>query len=172
ALAPRDIADAARERVALAVARDVGEALESLHALGVAHGDVKPDNVVVDAGASVTRATLVDLGLAASTEEATPRGGTVRYLAPEVTRPEGGGDARARDLFALGLVLAEIASRSVAESDRPAELARGTAVPGGLARVVRALLSEAPAARPSAAWVAARARQLLPGTGSPERLGE
>src|SRR6188508_92380 len=62
-----------RRAIALAVARDVGEALAHLHAAGVAHGDVKPANVQLvhherrgaTTDAAAWRANLIDLGLAA-----------------------------------------------------------------------------------------------------------
>src|SRR5688572_15428277 len=149
---------AERLAIALVVARDVGAALDDLHRAGSAHGDVKPANVVLDdRGDGTFRARLVDLGLAAPAEERLPRGGSRRYLAPELIS-SGDGDGRARDLFALGLTLAEIAAVDVARSSRPLEAAAGSAFGAPLAGLVRALLVEAPAARPSAGWVSRQAR--------------
>src|SRR5262249_24120438 len=135
--------------LALVVARDVGRALADLYAAGLAHGDVKPANVVVtsDARGRPDGARLVDLGLAADASDVMPRGGTRRYLAPELH--DAAGDARLRDLYALGLVLAEILSADVRGAERVTpELAQ--ALPGELGRRVAALLSPAPAARPAA----------------------
>jgi transcriptional regulator with GAF, ATPase, and Fis domain len=94
--------------LALRVAHDVGSALAALHARGLIHGDVKPDNIVVrdDLGAC----KLVDLGLAAPARcrEATSRaqlGGTLAYLAPECFRGE---RSAASDLYALGVTLAAL----------------------------------------------------------------
>jgi transcriptional regulator with GAF, ATPase, and Fis domain len=156
--------EAASDELALVVARDIGHALRDLHAAGAAHGDVKPENVVVETNAAgkPLRATLVDLGLSTEANEVTPRGGTRRYLAPEVL--EGAGDARLRDLYALGLVLAEILEPELARAERvdAAALARPTSrFSGEAGRLSLALLSAAPAARPSAAWVSARARGVL-----------
>ena len=162
--APLDVAAARSQKDALTlaslIARDVGRALADLHAAGLAHGDVKPANIVVTADASgvPARAHLVDLGLAADASETLPRGGTRRYLAPELQ--DATGDARLRDLYAFGLVLAEILSSDV----RPAERVTPELVellPGELGQRVRALLSAAPAARPGADWIERHARHLL-----------
>jgi transcriptional regulator with GAF, ATPase, and Fis domain/tetratricopeptide (TPR) repeat protein len=165
ALEPRaERTEAASDELALVVARDIGQALRDLHAAGAAHGDVKPENVVVETseGGRPLRATLVDLGLATDATEVTPRGGTRRYLSPEAL--EGGGDARLRDLYALGLVLAELLEPEIARAERfdPVALERFSArLSGEAGRLARALLSAAPAARPSAAWVSSRARGVL-----------
>jgi serine/threonine-protein kinase PknK len=126
---------AARRELLLLVARDIGAALSDLHAAGTAHGDIKPQNIVV------TRegARLIDFGLSGDASAESAAGGTRRYLAPEVSSG-GGGDARRRDSYALGVVLQELA-----EADGP------------LLDVARALTQEAPGARPSPAWVERRA---------------
>jgi serine/threonine-protein kinase PknK len=157
-----------REALALAlvVARDVARGLADLHASGAAHGDVKPSNIVVEYATDgrPLRARLVDLGLAVESSEVVPRGGTRRYLAPEVN--EVGGDARLRDLFALGFVLAEVLSPEFARREHSSSSTPAwTHLPGELGRLARALASSAPAARPSAAWAARRAAALL---GEPE----
>jgi serine/threonine-protein kinase PknK len=170
AIDPRRIPGAQRERIALAVARDVGDALASLHAMGVAHGDVKPENVILgtEPGTRALRATLVDLGLGTRADEVAPKGGTLRYLAPEWSSPDapdGGGDARARDLWALGLVIAEVASEEVGASATPAGSARAVRPSKELDALIRALLSETARGRPPADWACRRAREAL---GQPE----
>jgi hypothetical protein len=148
---------ARRLAIAWVVARDVGAALDDLHRAGSAHGDVKPANIVLEDRADGTfRARLVDLGLAAPADELLPRGGSRRYLAPELTA-SGDGDARARDLFALGLTLAEIADADVARSALPLAAAQRAVIDPKLAPLIRALLAEAPAVRPSAGWACRQA---------------
>ena len=49
----------ARRDLALTVARDIGAALSDLHGVGSAHGDIKPQNIVLTA----TGARLIDFGL-------------------------------------------------------------------------------------------------------------
>jgi serine/threonine-protein kinase PknK len=161
ALDPRSVDAKDRERLALVVARDIGEALQALHAMGIAHGDVKPDNIVISGNVGSERAVLVDLGLGVSTSEPVPRGGTPRYLAPECFDPSRGGDARARDLWALGQTIAETASADFAALDDPRERIVPTSKLGRVEELVRALLSRTPAARPTADWATRNALQTL-----------
>ncbi|MEI9953094.1 MAG: protein kinase [Pseudomonadota bacterium] len=143
------LTSAAREELSLLVARDLGAALSALHGSGAAHGDVKPANIIVGAG----QARLVDFGLSGAAQQAEPSGGTVHYLAPEVFA-HADSDARARDLWALGVTLLEILDpESASRRDREFELR----IQGTLAPVVRGLLAPAPGARPSASWVFRRA---------------
>jgi transcriptional regulator with GAF, ATPase, and Fis domain len=149
----------ARRTLALEVARDLGGALADLHAVGAAHGDIKPQNVLLTSRGL----RLIDFGLAGDASAETASGGTRRYLAPEVLSGEAAGDARRRDLFALGVVLAELLVPSWATLEQSlSELPIGDA----LADVARALLQRAPSARPSAAWVVTRALALVHGAGS------
>ncbi len=128
-----------RHSLALAVARDIGSALADLHVAGVAHGDVKPSNILLETLAPPAnaptacrwRAYLVDLGLAVQADERQVRGATPRYLPPELWDGSADADPRARDRFALGLVLAEIlASRAtVGRGARPARTQRTSSRP-------------------------------------------
>jgi len=163
----RALDSAAAQALALVVARDIGGALADLHSTGLAHGDVKPANIVVapSAAGEPARARLVDFGLGADGTEVLPRGGTRRYLAPELA--EAAGDARSRDLYALGLVLAEILSPELRRAERVSEaLVRG--LPGEFGQRVAALLSPAPGARPQAAWLERHARRALATQETPE----
>jgi serine/threonine-protein kinase PknK len=145
----------------LGIARDVGLALADLHLAGVAHGDVKPENIVVGRDTGRARASLVDLGLAEPITTKRVRAGTPRYLAPEGVDGSLLGDARARDLWALGLTLAELASPAVARSPVPLEVLARTPLPEPIGSIVVALLSRAPSARPSASWVHRAASDAL-----------
>ncbi len=141
---------AERRALGLTVARDIGAALADLHGVGSAHGDIKPQNIVLTS----TGARLIDFGLAGEASAESASGGTRRYLAPEVLAGGAVGDARRRDLFALGVVLAELLVPELTQVDQAAErLPAGDA----LSDVARALLQRAPGARPSAAWVSKRA---------------
>lgn len=136
--------------LALAVGRDIGRALDDLHTAGVAHGDVKPDNIIAAPQGDGFRCKLIDLGLSGAIDAPTASGATLRYLAPEVTaqRPS---DARSRDMWALGVTLLEVlAPRARCSSDPTAEL---NTCEAGWRRLLALLLAEQPAARPRARWV-------------------
>ncbi len=87
-------------------------ALEQVHAAGVVHGDLSPDNVMLSADGR--RATLLDFGLAswpgAPPMPSGPFRGTLLYAAPELARGEAP-DARS-DAFALAASLLHVASGS------------------------------------------------------------
>ncbi|MEC8511334.1 MAG: AAA family ATPase [Planctomycetota bacterium] len=148
------------EPIARSLGARVARGLAAMHAAGWVHGDVKPENVRLDAEG---RAVLVDLGFArpAGAEEAPL--GTPGYLAPE--RELGGAPAASADLFALGCLLFEaVTGRPAARSDDElAALRTGRARPPSddqprvsplLDALVRSLLQVAPTARPTAFEVA------------------
>ncbi|WP_437593162.1 sigma 54-interacting transcriptional regulator [Sorangium sp. So ce1000] len=158
----RGLSPGERAALALAAARDAGEALADLHGIGLAHGDLKPENLILTPEG---RIAVIDLGLACSIHETSVDGATLRYIARGDAEL---GDARARDLLALGTLLAEIAFPSVADADDPIGAARAavaaeSAAGPPLAAICRALLSPSPAARPSSAWVTESARAALAG---------
>ncbi|HVY48914.1 MAG TPA: serine/threonine-protein kinase [Minicystis sp.] len=121
---------------ALAMATDQ---VTRLHRALLLHGDLKPANIIVsDAG----RATLVDLGLAATWREggAKPEGLTPRYAAPELFR---GAPLTVRaEVFALGATLGELLG--AAKGLSPARRAALEAV------VLRAAADDAASRYPSA----------------------
>jgi len=104
---------------AWAVLRPIADALRALHAVGVVHRDVKPENVLLAAGADgVVRPTLLDLGLArpvtASSAALTATGsmtGTPAYMPPEQWWGEGVGPAS--DQYALGVTAWELLTGSL-----------------------------------------------------------
>ncbi len=150
-----------------AVAARVAGGLEALHAAGVAHGDLKPANVLVGApGADglPSDVRLVDFGLAAlAGSGAEGSRGTPGFTAPEVVA---GGPADApADLYAFGATLFALAGgRPPFEAPDPtAVLARQRAgppsalpleeagVPAGWVRLILQCLAPSPAERPRGA---------------------
>jgi hypothetical protein len=93
---------------ALAIARQIANALDAAHARGLVHRDVKPSNVLLDSDEHVY---LADLGLTRRLDEHGPRiaeersVGTPAYVAPEVIEGRAV-DGRA-DVYSLGCLLYE-----------------------------------------------------------------
>lgn len=134
-------------------------ALETMHASGALHRDVKTANVFLDAAG---RAVLGDLGLvrAEGHDALTTQGvalGTLPFMAPELR--QGDPASPASDLFALGVVLLDAAGggRPVITLEEVVISHRGRP-PGftpALDGLVRRMLSVKPGDRPEAAEVRA-----------------
>lgn len=155
---------------ALAIWRDVLDALGFAHQHGVVHRDVKPENILL----SGRNALVADFGIARAIEAAAEEGdvkdvtaqgvalGTPSYMAPEQASGEGEADHRI-DIYAAGLVMYEmLAGRSpfAGLSKRETILAHLTQtpspitrsdVPAGLAALVLSCLEKNPEARPNTA---------------------
>ena len=158
--------DAGRRRGAppaevVRLGRDVAEALEYLHGLGVVHRDVKASNVLLD---EAGRAHLADFGIAAvaagDEDGLVLRGGGSRAsMSPQQRAGEPA--APADDLYALGALLFELLSGrppfppgSTDEETRtlaPPPVASPFPVPDALRSLVAALLARAPGDRPASA---------------------
>ncbi|MFG2882305.1 serine/threonine-protein kinase [Streptomyces sp. NPDC048297] len=160
-------------REAARIGLEVLGALETAHAAGVLHRDVKPDNVLLG---RYDRVVLTDFGIALIEGDTnlTDTGGFVgspEYIAPE--RVLGQRPGPASDLWSLGVVL-YTATEGVSpfrRSNTPATLqsvlnatpAPPAAAPGPLAEVINGLLQKDPARRPTAPQV----RALLEAAANP-----
>jgi serine/threonine-protein kinase len=96
----------------ISILRDVAKALDYAHGKGVAHRDIKPDNVLV-AG---TTAVVTDFGVAKAISQATAASsltsigvalGTPAYMAPEQAAADPATDVRA-DYYAFGAMAFEM----------------------------------------------------------------
>lgn len=156
------------------IGTQVAGALAYAHDQGVTHRDVKPSNVLL---CSDSRALLADFGiarLASDLEQHTRTGETIgspAYLAPE--QAAGEAVTPAADVYSFGLVLLEALTGERAFPGPPVEAAvqrliAAPALPVSLPRPWRDLLSAMtardPAARPTAAEVAAATAAIATGT--------
>lgn len=115
-------------------------ALEAVHATGLVHCDVKPENLVVDGEGPDARLVLIDFGLA------TPAGGTCtaaggatagtpRYMAPEQVRGEPVGpwtDVYAAACVAYELLTGEPPFTGSASADVRTQQLQSRPVPPGI----------------------------------------
>lgn len=85
------------------MARQLIEALDYIHSLGIVHNDLKPENIIIPRVG--TRLKIIDFGCAISHGLDIAPGFTPQYMAPE--QASGISDG-ATDRYALGLILKEV----------------------------------------------------------------
>jgi len=95
---------------AVELGRTLVRAAQFLLSRDLAHGDLKPDNVLVQRTGSETRFLLLDLGSAAEVYSVNSRAGTPSYLAPE--RFRGGALSESTEIYAIGVTLYEALTRA------------------------------------------------------------
>jgi TolB-like protein/tetratricopeptide (TPR) repeat protein len=176
---------------ALAISRDVAEALQYAHGQNIVHRDIKPENILIERDTG--RAVVTDFGIARAIERAadittvTSTGltlGTPTYMSPEQAGAEKNLDGRS-DIYSLGCVLYEmlagappftaptaraIIARHMTEPPPPIRVVRPD-VPLGAAMLIERMLAKVPAARLANAGALADAidhYETLP-TASPPR---
>lgn len=147
----------------VAIAEQIGAALDYAHTQGVIHRDVKPNNIILDAEG---RATLMDFGIVKSLEKSSIETtlntvvGTPNYLSPEQAESQPV-DGRA-DVYALGAVVYHLLTgqtpfladttpsllyKIVHEPPIPPPASAGPRIAGEIERVVLKSMAKAPADR-------------------------
>jgi serine/threonine protein kinase len=148
-----------------------------LHGRGIVHLDIKPSNVIAEAG----RAKLIDLSVARRAGRCRPEVGTWCYMAPEQVR--GGEIGLEADVFGIGGVLFEAATGDCAFDDEadagvdypqlardaPPVAARRRGLPLPLRAAIDAALAREAAARPTLPELAAACEDAA-GLPADERL--
>ena len=160
---------------AVDISKQLLAGVAALHAGGVIHRDLKPNNVMLETGGSGLHVSIMDFGLARPHEATNTLSGsgliagTPGYMAPELLR--GGRPTKATDLFALGVVLHEVLT-----GERPLEMEgglslapqpslRSTRAPAELVQAVEGFLSPDPEGRTRAferVWPAQSGAAILP----------
>ncbi len=151
------------------ILKEVAEALEYAHGLGVIHRDIKPGNVLMQG----THALVTDFGVSKAISASMPQSGytsagmaigTPAYMAPEQIAADPAADHR-MDLYALGLLAYELLTGKVPFKEaspqqtmaaqltrvpEPVEKTRSD-VPVALRTLIAKLLEKAPSDRPASA---------------------
>jgi hypothetical protein len=102
---------------ALVVLKDSLLGLAAAHSRRVAHRDLKPDNVLIDARGW---GTLTDFGVAVKTDKQVPAAGTPAYMAPELWN--GAPNVPATDIYAATAVFCECLTGKPPFSGRSGQL--------------------------------------------------
>lgn len=145
-----------------ALLRRLGAGLAAIHAVGLVHRDVSPDNILLP-GDNPAAAKIIDFGVAREMRNgATPRdgldfAGKFSFASPEQLGMHGGAIGVASDIYSLGLVILAAARGEKLPMGQTVEEATAArrhvpaldAVPDRLRGLVQAMLQPDPKRRPA-----------------------
>jgi eukaryotic-like serine/threonine-protein kinase len=141
----------------ISIFRQMIAGLAAIHAAGVVHGDIKPNNVMLDHSELDLHLSIMDFGLARLYESQTTVltrsiiAGTPGYIAPELLR--GGSPSQATDIFALGVLFQQVLTgdppniQECGLSAQPSSSLDAADVPSVFIHSVKEFLSVNPARR-------------------------
>jgi eukaryotic-like serine/threonine-protein kinase len=142
---------------AIAIFCQMVAGLTAIHAAGVIHRDIKPNNVMLDYSGPEVCLSIMDFGLARHNEPDETMAtrslvvGTPGYIAPEVLQEQG--PSQASDLFALGVLLHQVLTGdrpyfgALSHSVEPSPALARADVPAAFIYAVREFLSTDPKRR-------------------------
>jgi serine/threonine protein kinase len=161
---------------AVALVRQLLQGLVAVHAAGIVHRDVKPENVLMDSSGAQANIKITDFGVArlsygASLTKLTSLIGTPEYMAPELADHDSA--TPAADIYSAGIILYEmLAGRTPFAGGYPLAVLRRQieqappvipGLPPELWAQIVTMLSKDPRQRqPSAAAAAGRLESLEP----------
>jgi non-specific serine/threonine protein kinase len=93
----------------LRIFKEIVDAIEYLHDKGIAHGDIKPENVMLNNDGNVK---IVDFGFAKRDLMTNEKNGTLVYAAPELLK-YGSYETKKADIWSLGILLFVMATQQI-----------------------------------------------------------
>ncbi|WP_417659937.1 protein kinase domain-containing protein [Pseudidiomarina sp.] len=130
-------------------------ALQSCHESGVIHGDLKPDNLLIDDDGNLS---IIDFGIGRTLDDSSSQFGSTGFVAPELAKSQQ--VTTASDRYALGKTLALILEASESSSWKSASVTKRA-----LQKLAVKLQADTPNQRPSLA----QCQDLLNSTASTGR---
>lgn len=174
---------------AMEIAYQVALALDHIHVKGMAHLDVKPDNILfrypIGAAGNTLKnlqPVLIDFGIAAKMRKTGPQAGSIPFMAPERIRmmrgevaPELYGDQAKADVYGLGVLLYRMLTGHLPYEGLPRDQLTSAiletrpkwprelnnAIPPKIEEIVVATLEKEPAQRPQIEEIVTRIDEAM-----------